>query len=772
MMKTHRTTYTLLTLFATSLLVLWGLEYAGVRTGKERRMRESLLLPELLEIPEAGIRKLAIERGKDRMVFERRGTGAGRWQMIEPVNAAAESARLETLVRNLKDLRHSLDAGSMTGPPATYGLEHPDAIVRIWGNENEGPGKPGAAVATLAVGKTVRGVRYVRAGQAGSIEIADAKLLTAVDQAPAEWRERVVLGVATFQISAISIKRGTSVIRTVRGRSGRWRLLEPVVAPAESVKVESLLAALSSLRVTDGPKGFAADDVRDFSPFGLSPPSTTVELTTAQAADHPLVLEIGKAVPGRSDRVYVRQGDQDDVVTVDAKALADLPQTALALRSKRIADFNPAAISEIRIKSSAFSFRLEKESNAWIIKEPQQEKADPVTVFSFLKEIDSAQTSEFFEIGKLRDPQVSPPLMTIQLREPGRGRSGPGLDDPELVLDLRIGRYDAARKVFFAQLENDQVILTLPDTLLHVLPKNTLAFRERTLSTSSPAGVKKLIITRAGRIDELVPEQTGEPNRWRMRRPIDALADTRSITHILAILGNLRAEDFVADSQKDAAGFGLEKPLLEVEWETDRVHRLRVGAQVPRTASYYAAIDEQPYVFVLKAETLKPFEAELRDHLIMSFPPATATRLVLTWARPKRSITLLHRPTTAKGQVEWIEEPGSDAKGIDLSSANALAAALSHLETIRFAQYDGEIQAYTGLLRPRFTVAVKVGENQPDRVVRIGHAAAPDLIYAAEGKAESGPVFLLPAGAWDSFIQSGERFDPLPKDVFTPAPTR
>ena len=88
-------------------------------------LRESLILPELLETPAAGIRKVSIERGKERIVFERRNTGVGRWQMVEPMNVAAEPARLETLVRNLKELRRSLDAGSMTGPPATFGLEQP-----------------------------------------------------------------------------------------------------------------------------------------------------------------------------------------------------------------------------------------------------------------------------------------------------------------------------------------------------------------------------------------------------------------------------------------------------------------------------------------------------------------------------------------------------------------------------------------------------------------------------------------------------------------------
>ena len=277
------------------------------------------------------------------------------------------------------------------------------------------------------------------------------------------------------------------------------------------------------------------------------------------------------------------------------------------------------------------------------------------------------------------------------------------------------------------------------------------------------------IITRAGRTDELVPEESGKPNRWRMRKPIDAPGDTRSITQILAILANLRAEEFVADSQKDAVKYGLNHPVLEVAWETEGMHRLKVGAQVPRTPSYYAAIDDQPLVFILKAETLKPFEAEFRDHVVMSFPLESARRLVLTWGRPKRVVTLLHRQPAPKGQHDWVEQPGSDVSGIDLSAVSALAKALSHLETVQYAQYEGEIPAYTGLLRPRLAVTVKFDESQPDHILRIGHPAAPGLMYAARGTADSGPVFLLPAVSWDALIRSGERLAPFPKDVFTPA---
>ena len=768
MMKTHRTTYTLVFVFFASLMVLWALEYFGVRTASESMLRDSLILPELLETPASGIHKLSIERGKERIVFERSKSGAFRWQMVEPMNVAAEPSRLETLVRNLKELRRSLDAGSMKGPPATFGLDHPEATVRLWGSESEGGGTDADPLATIELGKTVKRLRYLRTGERGTIEVADAKLLNAVDQPVVEWRERALVPLATFQVDSVSIKRGTKLIRVDRGRSGRFRLVEPNIAPAEGPKVESMLAALAALRVADGAKGFVANDVRDGSPYGLSPPSAIVELTTTQGKDKPLVLEIGKAVPEQPDRVYVRQGDQDDVVMVDAKPLAEVPRSSVALRSQKVCDFDPVAVSEIRIKAPARTYLLKKESSGWMQKEPTEEKADNVAVATLLKQLESLQTSEFLEPGKVRDPQLNPPLVNIQIRETRVGRTTATSADNELVLDLHIGRPDAARKVLYAQLDRDEAVLALPDTLLDVLPKNAMAFRDRSVVSPAPATVKKLTITRAGRIDELVPEEGGKPNRWRMRRPIDAPADTRAITQILAILANLRAEGFVSDSQKDATRFGLDRPLLEVEWETDGPHRLKVGAQVPREPSYYAATEDRPFVFTLAAETLKPFEAEFHDHLILSFPPAKAERMVLTWSRPARTVAFKHRQPTAKGQLEWVEETSTDARGIDLSAANALADAVSHLETVRYVQYDGEIQPFTGLTHPRLTVTVKLGANEPDRIIRVGHAASPGLIYAAEGMSLNGPVFLLPAGSWDALIKSGQRLPPFPDDVFAP----
>ena len=136
-MKTYRSTYILLGLFFASLVGFWGLEYAGVRTERERRLRETHVLPELLAVAEANIVQLAIDRGPEHLVFKRRGQGIGRWQMVEPTDVAAEPTRLETLVRNLKDLRRSIDSGKVTGAAADYGLAPPAATIRVWAGKPE-----------------------------------------------------------------------------------------------------------------------------------------------------------------------------------------------------------------------------------------------------------------------------------------------------------------------------------------------------------------------------------------------------------------------------------------------------------------------------------------------------------------------------------------------------------------------------------------------------------------------------------------------------------
>ena len=227
-----------------------------------------------------------------------------------------------------------------------------------------------------------------------------------------------------------------------------------------------MLAALSSLRVTDGAKGFVANDVRDFSPYGLSPPSATVELTTTE--DEGQAAGTGnRQARARSARSRLcapgRPGRRGHGECRSAGRAAAIRR--LRLRSQKVCDFEPVAVSEIRIKSPVRTFcsrksqtdgsrrsRVRKRQTS----SPSRHSSSTSTRF---------RRASFSIRDKVRDPELNPPLVTIQIRETRVGRTAATSADNELVLDLHIGRLDAARRSFYAQLDRDEAVLAIPDKI-------------------------------------------------------------------------------------------------------------------------------------------------------------------------------------------------------------------------------------------------------------------------------------------------------------------
>ena len=114
------------------------------------------------------------ESSKERVVAERRG--GSRWQLLEPVDAAADANLVDTLARNLTDLRVAADSGTITGDSAPYGLDRPAATVRAFGKDRSRP------LASLDVGKILHDRLYVRPGGGTGIEVVAPRLLELVQR--------------------------------------------------------------------------------------------------------------------------------------------------------------------------------------------------------------------------------------------------------------------------------------------------------------------------------------------------------------------------------------------------------------------------------------------------------------------------------------------------------------------------------------------------------------------------------------------------------------
>lgn len=779
MMKAQRTIW-MIVLFFVALLVLWGLDRSGIPTDDEMRRRNGYVLKELINTPEASIRRVVIDHGDEHLEFERRGKGTGHWQMIKPKDVAAEPMRLDALVRNLRELKAVPDAGTVQGDPKSFGLAPPGATVRLYTGPGEGTSAASEEpVAVLELGQVEksRAIRFVRPGPEGGMTVVDSRLLSAVDRPATDWRQPNMMGVPTFQVAAVKIVRrdpsggATKTIRAERERSGRWRLTEPLGVPADGGKMEVLLGALSSLRVAEPPKGYVADDVKDLAKYGLAQPPVTVEVTTADDST-PRIIQIGKTVPDQPELTYLRQGGQDDVVEVKSQALSEIPSEAKALRSQDVAEINPSQVDRFEIQTRSDLFRLEREGAGWKITSPRPETAkpetaDPETVKTFIERMADLKTSEFLEPRVVPNAMLDPPVMTIRVyQQTGRRRSPGAEESSRLVLNLHTGRQDIARKTLFAQLEGDNVILALPDNVVDVLPTTPLAFRDRAMIHDQIQDITRLIVRRGDRVDEVVPDRSPlNPNMWKMLRPVKARADVETITQVLNVLCNLRGGEIVALSEGNGRAFGLDHPLMEIDWESNGSHFLKIGRPKPRTTDFFAIADRQPTVFTIPSRTVRLLDAEFHDHTVMRFPLARASRVILHFNG--RTVNLHHRPPQTPSQVEWVPDSIGDAEGLDLSRINSLVTSMSKLQTQQYIQYDGEMPPRTLLQNPRLKVEIVLGPKDPMQVLRVGAHAGESEVCAAVGDGPTGPCFFLPGPPWNDLIRSGERLPPLPDNVFT-----
>jgi hypothetical protein len=767
-------TYLLATLFFAGLAALWWLDYARIPRAEERLARMNRVLGGLFDTRAGEVRRIEILRDDQALTFERRD--GGHWQMVKPIDAAADPAMVENLIRNLIDLSRSPDVGTITEPGRSYGLEPPAAVVRVVGTRSPQSTAGAEIDATLEIGASRRDVRFVRPRGENGIEAVDGKLLKAIDLPPTAWREKVLLRVPTFQVVGLSVRGADSAYGAARSRTGHWVLREPVAAPADGLKIENILAGLSSLRVTGGNAGYVADDVRDFSKYGLDPPELTVTLKTAGPQDKPVVLEFGKPVADHPDRVYAKRGDQDDVILVDTKFLTEIPRRAKELRVGKVAVFEPRPIVRIGIDAPAIGcdFSLRRTATGWEQLEPNTDRVDSNSIRSLIETLDGLESSELLDFQGADDLRMSPRAMTIRLWQQGRpgSRKDASPAEPPPALSLEIGRRDALRKTVYGRLEGDSVILTLPDSILEVLPKNSFAFRDRGVLALNPGSIKSLRIQHDDQAREVVPSTTSErANAWKMTSPVEGNVDMPTLSRIFASLSALRAEEFVVEAKDGDTDrqFGLGRPSVEMTWETESHGRgrLRIGGRVGRASAFYACLDGLPMIFTLDAATVGLFRSELRDQKVFSFDAARAFKVVLRW--PERTMAFLRRPGSSQAAATWMPDPATDTRGIDVARLPEMLSRTAQLQTIRFLQYEGVFPVSAGLTPPRLTIEIHLVGDPSPRILRIGNTREGEFVHGATGDGDRGPVFFLPAAAWNQLVESGDPMGPFPDDVFAPA---
>jgi hypothetical protein len=754
----NRGTFALIVCFFAGLIGLWWADHAKIPTRDQRIRNVSHVLPELTELRPDDLHRIEISGGEQKLVFERRA--ANRWQIVEPIDAAADPSMVESLAFNLKRLEKVPDSGTLNEPASACGLAPPARTVRLFG-----PGDAKVPIATLEVGSMSQDKRYVRPDGFDGVQVVEARLLEAVDLPATRWRDRALFRIPSFQAQTIAAERPDR--KLVLEREGEfWKVLEPYRALADDNRVEGVLAELGSLRVSDGDAGFIANDVRDFAPYGLDKPtlSITVGLKTETSASQTVHLGKPASKSNTGERWYARRGDQDDVVVIDPRLIKDLGINPAELHGKKVADVTPSKVSALRLVTDAGNVCVARRGRAWERIEPLVDKADSALVEDLLKRLSELEASLLFSPDAPVQPDLEKPWAAIEVwQEPlSSAGDGPGQtpSSPPRI-KLLLGRRDGAKKTVFARNAGDPTIFALPISFLDGLIFNRLAFRDRQVASVPAPSVERIATTYGGKtVLVLAPSGRMEPTAWRLKEPAEAPADRETVERVLLLLSNLRAESFITDQPAADAAYGFDKPELVVRWTTRGEVapvplRSKEGEQTTLTVgnfatdrkdTRYARVSSSPIVFSINPEAVGALESEWRERLVMTFGLKNAQHLTLRWPR----LTLNARPVAdlATGEPDWVLIDPPAGLDFDPARIKSLVKQLSKLTTFRYAQYDGPIKPETGLTAPKLVVGIQASAGFP-RELRVGNRTPDGYLYATTEQGNSGLVFLLPLGSWE-----------------------
>ncbi len=299
-----------------------------------------------LTFDKAAVSRIELEHPGRKVVLQHDGES---WQMIEPVEAAADQRNVANLLDTLEEceIKRTLeDAGELP----TYGLDFPSATVRIAVGDD--------TVGVIKVGKKtpVGGSAYILRNDDDSVHLTDGTLLDRIDKKVADLRDKTVLDFDKADVRSIGVRSARGEVALEKSDES-WTIDTPASFSADGTQVGSFLSTLESLRATD----FVTEESDNLARYGLEQPRITITLGVADG--DPIQLRVGSELEGK---LRVQTNRRDTVYAVAAWAMDGLDRGVADFRDKTIARFAAEDAAEIEIESSDGSrIALKKSDDGW-----------------------------------------------------------------------------------------------------------------------------------------------------------------------------------------------------------------------------------------------------------------------------------------------------------------------------------------------------------------------------------------------------------------------
>ncbi len=205
-----------------------------------------------------------------------------------------------------------------------------------------------------------------------------------------EAAEKVLPGLKQDEVRSIAIQRGEDHFLLVK-KGDDWRLSLPVDYPADESAVNSLLSALTNVKVE---RKLAAGDV-DPKAYGLDQPAFVV--TLEQTNGQKKTLTVGQEEPLGNNRAVTLDGKSVELVS--KWFTSSLDKDLDGWRSHEVVQLLDDQVASLEIDAGSNRIEAVRDGNLWRLLEPVRDLADRDQIRNLISDLNSVRVQEFVDEG-------------------------------------------------------------------------------------------------------------------------------------------------------------------------------------------------------------------------------------------------------------------------------------------------------------------------------------------------------------------------------------
>jgi hypothetical protein len=409
----------------------------------------------VLDLDPAKVREIRIATGVNKFDIKRSGNG---WQLGTKPKDRADSALVDRMLNAAAGMRYfdRIDAKEFKAETAlsNYGLRNPKRTIEFDGEQ----------ITTLYLGKDAASEEriYVRTSDSRDVFLVSDELLKLAFRDPSDYRDRRLSDLTPDQVDRVIIRTQGGEIELVRDATG-WRIVKPLHALADEVRVENFLKQLLGQRIVQ----FVAEDSGDLSVYGIREGNDEIAFYAEGSGRHQ-TLRLGT---DKSGTLFGQFTARNSVYRLPAESLKLLRMSPDALRDRRLLPLNLDIVDLIRIRTPAKTFSLRRSEDGWVVKDGSLERpARAAAVQALADALSRARVLAYDTVsdGKLAifgldRPRCIVSFVAVLSENTPETRAG-----EQLIASVAIGNSEKGR--LFLRIGERPEVLTVSEDILNALP--------------------------------------------------------------------------------------------------------------------------------------------------------------------------------------------------------------------------------------------------------------------------------------------------------------